>query len=747
VLHWFNIEPVRAQFKEGIMRTLIVFLLIVVAVTLANGQWYWQNPLPDGLSRSSVYAIDSLTAVAVGSTVIRTSDGGQTWSNQVRGITGNLSSVHFIDSHDGWAVGDSGAMFRTTNAGLDWTLQLTGTTANLTSIEFASENFGWVAGKGVILHSIDRGLSWNAQTSKPNVSYRSLCFVDSSYGWVVEDSSFTARILKTTDGGTHWSVQSSRRNMYALQFLNRSNGWLIQGVSIRHTTNGGIDWFTVLEVDSMLSPWLNSLYFSDHNNGCVVGPGYLKISPMMSPRLFSPGWECGVVLQTTDGGIHWTIDTLETVPALLAVHCTPNGYGWALGGSGAILHTTNGGHEWTEQSRSATYYPVSTIWFVDRNNGWIGSGYIELGGGMGGSINRTTDGGATWARQWVEQPQHDGNPVISINFVDLMNGWALTFGQILHTTDGGNSWGVQRDRGPNYQGAVYFVDQNNGWVAGDSVLHTTNGGARWISRPFPRYGSSVFFLDLNNGWIAGRDGIYHTTNQGSSWVQQHTWNVPYPYFASIHFVNANQGWVVNYNGDIVHTTNGGDQWLPQSTGVSAELRSVYFTDVDNGYAVGWKPSSHSPIVLRTTNGGSEWIQQQTPASEYLYSYYSVHFVDQNTGWIGGDGGTILHTTNGGVTFVEGQRRNEVPTQFILEQNYPNPFNPSTTISYQLPTQSHVTLKVYNLLGQEAGTLVNEVKQPGTYTVQWDASDVASGVYLYRLTSGAFVETKKCLLLK
>ena len=86
-----------------------------------------------------------------------------------------------------------------------------------------------------------------------------------------------------------------------------------------------------------------------------------------------------------------------------------------------------------------------------------------------------------------------------------------------------------------------------------------------------------------------------------------------------------------------------------------------------------------------------------------------------------------------------------PEMFALGQNYPNPFNPSTTISYQLPSRSHVTLKVFNLLGQETAVLVNGIESPGFKSVQWNASGVASGLYLYKLQAGKFVETKKLIL--
>jgi hypothetical protein len=82
-----------------------------------------------------------------------------------------------------------------------------------------------------------------------------------------------------------------------------------------------------------------------------------------------------------------------------------------------------------------------------------------------------------------------------------------------------------------------------------------------------------------------------------------------------------------------------------------------------------------------------------------------------------------------------------------EQNYPNPFNPMTNLQFSIVNRQLTILKVYDLLGREVATLVNEVRQPGTYTAHWDASGVASGVYIYRLSAGNFVQCKKLLLLR
>ncbi|MBK7499508.1 MAG: T9SS type A sorting domain-containing protein [Ignavibacteriales bacterium] len=127
------------------------------------------------------------------------------------------------------------------------------------------------------------------------------------------------------------------------------------------------------------------------------------------------------------------------------------------------------------------------------------------------------------------------------------------------------------------------------------------------------------------------------------------------------------------------------------------------------------------------------------------------FCDSNKiGYAVGAGGTILRTTNGGVTFIEDEENNFTqPKEFLLQQNYPNPFNPSTNIQYAISSTQFVTLKVYDLLGREVATLVNEEKPAGSYNAQFTMNNVqlSSGIYFYKLQAGDFVETKKMILLK
>lgn len=109
-------------------------------------------------------------------------------------------------------------------------------------------------------------------------------------------------------------------------------------------------------------------------------------------------------------------------------------------------------------------------------------------------------------------------------------------------------------------------------------------------------------------------------------------------------------------------------------------------------------------------------------------------------------GFLADTLFGG-TLVSVEDGKEIPERFSLDQNYPNPFNPSTKINFAIPKESHVTLKIYDILEKEVETLVNEVVQPGYHEIFYVGAQLSSGVYLYRLVSNDYVSIKKLILIK
>lgn len=109
--------------------------------------------------------------------------------------------------------------------------------------------------------------------------------------------------------------------------------------------------------------------------------------------------------------------------------------------------------------------------------------------------------------------------------------------------------------------------------------------------------------------------------------------------------------------------------------------------------------------------------------------------------------SLLSININGKTTTGVSENNSIPTSYSLEQNYPNPFNPTTQIRFSIPKESFVNLVVYNLIGERVAELVNELKSPGTYTVEWNAKSHSSGIYIYNLRSGSYTFSKKLMLLK
>ncbi len=149
------------------------------------------------------------------------------------------------------------------------------------------------------------------------------------------------------------------------------------------------------------------------------------------------------------------------------------------------------------------------------------------------------------------------------------------------------------------------------------------------------------------------------------------------------------------------------------------MKFYYSTGLDDEYTVGIIPNF----------GFVEWNTSD------FFGYYSMNLF----------GAQLSGVVYGILTNVD--EENPMPYKYSLHQNYPNPFNPSTIIEYEIPEVSFVTVKVYDVLGNEVITLVNEEKPAGNHRIQFDGSQLSSGIYFYQLTAGTFVQNKKMILLR
>lgn len=404
-----------------------------------------------------------------------------------------------------------------------------------------------------------------------------------------------------------------------------------------------------------------------------------------------------------------------------------------------LLYSIPGGNVSWQNQNSGTTNILSSVFFVDQNNGWTV--------GEGGMILRTADGG----QNWQSQTSGTSANLNAVYFTDVFNGWAVGDGGIiLNTTDGGNNWLSQLSGTSEFLTSVCFINSTTGWVVGDygTVLKTGNGGSNWQPQNSgATYGlASVDFVDANNGWcvVADIGMVLKTIDGGSNWQTIVTGSQNL--LTSLDFVNVNVGWAVGTFGEIQKTTDGGNNWQNQ-TGVFPPdwLYSVCFIDENNGWTVGFDGK-----VQNTKDGGANWSPQ---TSGIPYQLNSVCFVDQMHGWAVGENGIIIST----ISSTTGIDENIVPPQnqpdeFILYNNYPNPFNPNTTISFNMPSANNAILEIYNLLGQKVRELANGFFSAGKHEVIWDGTNsvgtkVSSGIYFYALQSGDVKIIKKMLLSK
>ncbi len=400
--------------------------------------------------------------------------------------------------------------------------------------------------------------------------------------------------------------------------------------------------------------------------------------------------------------------------------------------------------QWSKVAMNDTT-DYSQIIFVDSLRGYI-VGTAGQNFNSQGVVYVTSDGGKSWIKNRVTGS-------VGLSSISAMGDslvWVSSW-LVYRSKDGGHTW--QSDTVSNSFFSfltVQFVDSLNGWVTGnyndgleghDAIFHSTDAGAKWKqqykdSADYSSYLGKGFFIDRLHGWVSDRYIVHNTTDGGNTWNAQ---GIGGSWISSVFFLDTLRGWAVGDEGFIGKTVDGGKDWLGSYVGpYLRQYTSVFFADTSNGWA-----AISSGGIIHTTDGGNSWIIQRSDTSGYPV-INSLYILNKNNGWAVGNG-IVLHTTNGGVTAIDNP--SPQPSAFRLFQNYPNPFNPTTIIQYAIGNRQYVTLKIYDMLGREVASLVNANKQSGNYSISFNASNLASGVYFYKLTAGSFISIKKMLLVK
>jgi hypothetical protein len=381
---------------------------------------------------------------------------------------------------------------------------------------------------------------------------------------------------------------------------------------------------------------------------------------------------------------------------------------WACGNNATIIKSTNSGDTWTNANQNGIPSNINLV------NVHAVSALFALTAGYSGNntyIYRTTNGGLAW-QQVFNQP---GGYINAINMITLTEGHAVgnpVEGRwsIWKTLDGGISWdstGMYLAQSGNETGfANSFCSNPSGttlWMGTNNyrIYKSADGGLSWsIASTAPEKDNRTLWFDYNiTPGYSGGQTLIRTSNYGISWQRLRTYGTESIMgFTASAF--ARLSWFVRNNNRIYYSDN---YWSP------------------------WE------------------LSYTAPAGNYRY------ITIERNGFFGG--AVFAIRDNGGITrtfFLSigiNEISSEIPSSFSLSQNYPNPFNPATKFKFSVPSKSHITVKVYNSIGAEIQTLVNQELSPAVYEASWDASKYASGIYFYRLTTEHYYETRKMVLIK
>jgi photosystem II stability/assembly factor-like uncharacterized protein len=396
---------------------------------------------------------------------------------------------------------------------------------------------------------------------------------------------------------------------------------------------------------------------------------------------------------------------------------------WAAGAGGTVLKTLNG-NTWTATIGSGGA-DVYTIEAIDISKALIGTF-----DGTTTKIRRTQNGGLTWTDVYTNSSA--GAFIDAIEMFDANNGYAVgdpVGGQwtLLRTTDGGLTWTSAASLSQNgseagWNNAMWWTDSLHGWfgTSNGRVYATADGGATWSpgTTSFTNSYAVAFQGDGMTGLAAG-DGLASSADGGTSWSD----TPAQPPGTASALSSLDPGNVVPGLNPVSYLVTGQSIYRTMDQGGTLEL--------DHGQTETLNDLSMTVVAV----DGTYWV----------------------VGHAVGNGGTIVKYTELLILTDAEQVSGEVPQKFSLSQNYPNPFNPSTSISYGLPEQSYVRLRVFNMLGQNVRTLVSGAQGAGTYEVVWDGKNaagqhVSSGLYFYRLEAtpeqgDGFVSLRKMLMLK
>jgi hypothetical protein len=644
-------------------------------------------------------------------------------------------------------AGGTAGIFLSTNNGTNWTSANTGL-ANRYVYSLAVSGNNICAGtfNGISL-STNNGTSWSTVVTEgwiTSFATKNSNIYASSAIWAADDS-----VYLSTDNGVSWHSKGSisATSLAVKDSILFSGGWVEWGGSgVHFSTDDGSSWQpTSLENENIWSLTVKDEY--------VIAGSY------------------GSVFITSDNGENWT-ESSTGLPDIYIYSLTTNSLGYIFAGTGeGIFRSTNNGNSWTSINTGLT-----TNYF----NALVVNGTDIFAGGYG--VFRSTNNGNNWTA--INEGM---DPIVtSLAVENSVLFVASNGGRLFLSTNMGVYW-VACDTGLGGIVNSLLVNGTNLYAGtGEGIFYSPDPYAPYwlpinngltnkqlLSLAFESYGVG------NNNFFAGTygSGVFRSTNNGSNWTAANS-GMENSIVWALTAIDSNIFAGTGIEG-VFHSNDNGTNWTTVNTGLSeADVRC--FTQCDSFIFAGTWGSG----VFRTSKNDISWGQVNSGLTDLcilsLYTMDTVIFAATYSGvFLSADFGISWISFNSGLENMDAWSFNvlgeyvyagtstgqvmkrplseiitdtqsqlsSAPTEFLLSNNFPNPFNPSTKIKYSIPQSSNVVIKIFDVLGNEIETLVNEEKPTGTYELMWNAANLPSGVYFYQLKACSFVQTKKMILLK
>ncbi|MBK8983336.1 MAG: T9SS type A sorting domain-containing protein [Ignavibacteria bacterium] len=401
-----------------------------------------------------------------------------------------------------------------------------------------------------------------------------------------------------------------------------------------------------------------------------------------------------------------------------------------------LISFLNSEAQWIQQN-SGTGYNLYDIEFINEKTGWAV--------GDAGVVIKTTNGGDTWMN--IPNPSPPLNPNLWSVFPFDSNIVYITSGKdlIIKTIDGGLNWNILNFC-PECNSAmtgIYFLNKDTGWFLGtNKVFRTYDGGNTLDSFYVPWFTNfDVYFKDVNTGIFCGTGRVFKSTDGGENWFDTHVPNGPFYMFRKLAVVS-NNVWIVGSSSPVFRSTDFCETWEITTPGQQIGGVAIHFVNENTGFI-----GRSSNNLIKSTNGGYNWYQQRTDSNSNSI-ILSIEFETDSIGWLACGSGKIYKTITGGevLTYISSNSI-ELPNNFNLDQNYPNPFNNETNIEFNITENDVYILEIYNVNGQKKEEIFNKKINRGKYKIRYNAGNLSSGIYIYRISSNKLSLSKKFILIK